>query len=467
MNLATTDYIILAIYIILLFVLGINFTRKKENGDNYLLSGRKLSLPAFVMSLVTTWYGAILGIGEFVHGYGVVAWVTNGLFWYVVYLLFALYMADKLNKSKLTTVADQFKKKVGPKSARIAAVMTFIMSSPAPYVLSLGLIVKDLFGISFHTAIIGSLIISAGYIWAGGFRAVVRTDILQFIFMFLGFGTLTIMSIKHFGGIDFLRENLPASHLSFKGELSWQTIFVWGFLAFWTFVDPNFYQRCYAAKSGKIAKKGIFYSMFFWLIFDMMTLFTALYARAAFPEGDPQMIYFLLSDTVLPTVFKGAFLLTILSIIMSTIDSFLFSSSTIIAVDLLKEKYKNVDIKTLTRNGIIITLAVSLGFIYLFKSVIGLIYALGTVGVATMLIPILLLMFRKEQDSDKKVSVIMISTAIISGVWLTEGWLNAEWGWPVYRWGIEPMYIGLGFSVLAYLMIYGINKAQNYLTSIK
>ena len=31
---------------------------------DYLLAGRRVTLPAFVATLVTTWYGGILGIGE-------------------------------------------------------------------------------------------------------------------------------------------------------------------------------------------------------------------------------------------------------------------------------------------------------------------------------------------------------------------------------------------------------------------
>ncbi len=450
MELATSDHIILATYVVILFVLGLSFSRKQLDEENYLLAARKLSLPAFVMSLVTTWYGAILGVGEFVHGFGVVAWVINGLLWYIVYFLFAFFMAKKLHDSKQTTVADQFRKKVGPKSAKLAAVMTFIMSSPAPYVLSLALLVKDIFGLDYYVAVGAALLISAAYIWVGGFRAVVRTDALQFLFMFLGFGGLLVMSFVHFGGMDFLQANLPETHLTFKGELSLQTIAVWGFIAFWTFVDPNFYQRCYAAGSGGMAKKGILISIFFWFVFDMVTLVTGLYARAAFPDGDPQMSYMLLSDAVFPAVFKGVFLVTILSIIMSTIDSFLFASSTIVSVDFLRSKFKKASLKKLTRVGIVMTLIVSFVLIYVFDSIIGIIYAVGTVGVATMLVPILFVMFGKSKLGDLRVLFVMIITACVSSAWLVEGWLNAEWGWPVYRWGIEPMYIGIGVSLVLF-----------------
>lgn len=448
MDLSTLDYAIVAAYFVVLLGIGFAFSRRKMSDENYLLASRRLTLPFFVMSLVTTWYGAILGVGEFVFYNGVVAWVVNGLLWYLVYLLFALFLAKKIHATQLTTVADQFKERVGPKSAKLAALMSFIMSSPAPYVLSLGLIFRDFFGLSFNFAIIFALCVSAVYIWVGGFKAVIRTDAFQFIFMFLGFGMLTVMSVLHFGGWEFLQANLPTTHLTFQGELSWQTIVVWGFIAFWTFVDPSFYQRCYAAKSDGVAKKGVLISIVCWLIFDMMTLATGLYARAAFPDADPQMVYFALSDAVLPVGMRGIFLVGILSIIMSTVDAFLFASSSVISVDFLKSRFKSVELKNLTRVGIVLTLLTCLVFIYLFESVIGIIYALGTVGVATMLVPILAILFTKQKFSDRSMMLVMCCTALASSLWLAEGWMNVEFGWPVYRMGIEPMYIGIAVSLI-------------------
>lgn len=460
MDLSTLDYSIVAAYFLALLGIGFAFSRRKMDDESYLLASRRLTLPLFVMSLVTTWYGAILGVGEFVFYNGVVAWVVNGLLWYLVYLLFALFLAKKIHDTQKTTVADQFLSKVGPKSAKVAAFMGFIMSSPAPYVLSLGLIFRDFFGISFNVAILFALFVSALYIWVGGFKAVIRTDAFQFIFMFLGFGVLTVMTVLHYGGFEFLQANLPETHLTFQGELSWQTIVVWGFIAFWTFVDPSFYQRCYAAKSGEVAKKGVLIAIVFWLVFDMMTLITGLYAAAAFPpvDGgmniDPQMAYFALSDAVLPHGLRGLFLVGILSIIMSTVDAFLFASSSVISVDFLKDRFKSVQMKTLTRVGIVLTLAACLIFIYFFESVIGIIYALGTVGVATLLVPMLVILFGKKRYSDRNMLGVMSLTALASSAWLAEGWMNVEFGWPVYRMGIEPMYIGIAVSLVGLTILH-------------
>lgn len=448
MNLATIDIGILVLYLLALLAMGVSFARKSMDDENYMLAARKLTLPAFVMSLVTTWYGLIFGVGEFVYYSGIVAWVVNGLFWYVVYFLFAFFLAKKIHDSKALTVADHFRSKVGSKSAGFASLMTYIMTTPAPYVLSLGVFLSQIFGWNLWAAVFASILVSAIYVWWGGFHAVVRTDKFQFLFMFLGFGLLIGFSMAEFGGLEFLQEKLGDSHhLTFKGDLSWQAIFVWGMLAFWTLLDPNFYQRCYAAKSNKVAQRGILVSILFWVIFDLMTLTAGLYARAAFPEINPLDAYLVLADGVLPVFWKGIFLVTVLSIVMSTIDSFLFSSSTIVANDFLKGR-KKASMKALTRWGIVATLVLSLVLVWLFESIIGIVYAVGTVGVASMLFPMLFLLFGKRKMSDRVIFGSMIISALASGYWMIDGWLKQEYGWPVYQWGIEPMYVGLIVSLV-------------------
>ncbi|PIR60310.1 MAG: hypothetical protein COU68_02780, partial [Candidatus Pacebacteria bacterium CG10_big_fil_rev_8_21_14_0_10_45_6] len=257
----------------------------------------------------------------------------------------------------------------------------------------------------------------------------------------------------------------PATHLTWKGELPIQTIIVWGLLACWTLVDPNFYQRCFAAKDGNTAKKGVLYSIIFWFLFDMATLITGFYARAAFPESEPMFSYLTLSNAILPVALKGLFVVALLSIIMSTIDSFLFSSSSIIAKDFLEKKFVNSSLKKLTRVGIIITLLLSLVFVWIFQSIIGIIYAVGTVGVSALLLPTLLSIFSKRKLNDTIITTSMILSACTSSIWLVDGWLKQEYGWPIYRFNIEPMYIGIATSVVILLLMWKwLFKQKNHRT---
>ncbi len=118
-------------------------------------------------------------------------------------------------------------------------------------------------------------------------------------------------------------------------------ITVWFFIALWTLVDPAFHQRCYAAKDGKTAKRGILVSILFWFVFDFMTTTAGLYARAALPaSSQPMYSYPLLAEVTLPAVAKGMFYIGMLATIMSTLSSLTLISAITIGKDIVG-RWKN------------------------------------------------------------------------------------------------------------------------------
>ena len=126
--------------------------------------------------------------------------------------------------------------------------------------------------------------VTLAYSLFGGFRAIVFSDIVQFFAMCLGVLLVVIFSLIIYGGWDFLLSNLPPTHFSPTGGMPLGEVFVWGFIALSTLVDPNFYQRCFATTSTKVAQKGILCSTAIWFCFDICTTLGAMYARAVLPR---------------------------------------------------------------------------------------------------------------------------------------------------------------------------------------
>ena len=79
-TIATADKILILVYLAFILLIGLLFSKRQRTDDlNFLLAGRRLSLPAFTATLVSTWYGGILGVGEFTYRYGLLNWVTQAL----------------------------------------------------------------------------------------------------------------------------------------------------------------------------------------------------------------------------------------------------------------------------------------------------------------------------------------------------------------------------------------------------
>jgi len=122
--------------------------------------------------------------------------------------------------------------------------------------------------------------------------------------------------------------------------MSWSTTLVWGFVALATLVDPNFYQRCFAAVSTRTARAGILVSTVIWIGFDICTTLGGMYARAVIPEAESNHAYLLYAVQLLPPGLRGLMLAGIAATILSTLDSYLFLAGTTVSFDLVPERLK-------------------------------------------------------------------------------------------------------------------------------
>jgi SSS family solute:Na+ symporter len=226
------DLALIAFYFaFLVFVAISNLGAARGSVAEYLIMGRRLALPSFVATLVTTWYGGVLGVGEFTYRYGIANWIVFGVPYYVGAALFALLMAKRARRSRLYSVPDQLESAYGRPVALLGAFVLQFLSSPAPYVLMLGVLLQAMFGWSLGVALVVGTATATAYSLRGGLRSVVRADLVQFALMYVGFLiALPLLAFRH-GGLEFLHAHVPATHFVWHGGSGVQYILVWYFIA--------------------------------------------------------------------------------------------------------------------------------------------------------------------------------------------------------------------------------------------
>jgi SSS family solute:Na+ symporter len=451
MILSTTEYFLLAFYLLALFVLGFVRSRRDSSSmEEYLVAGRRLSLPAFVATLVSTWYGGILGVGEFSYKYGLSNWLVFGAPYYLYAVIFALFIAARARRTLFYTIPDQLEKAYGRETSMAGAFFIFVLSTPAPYVLMIGVLSRMLFGWPLWLGVTLGALLSMIYAFRGGLAAIVRTEILQFLLMYAGFIVMLFFAASQFGTWEFLKNNLPPPHLTWRGENSPQYILVWYFIAMSTLVDPTFYQRCYAAKNEKVARNGILVSVLCWMLFDFMTTATGLYAAAILPNlENPVESYPQLAVKLLPPLARGLFFLSLLATIMSTIDSYAFLSAITLGKDLLWKIYGRGEEKLATffsRLGLIVTFAAAVVIALWSPSVVDIWYQLGSLATPALLVPLAASFSEKWKMPKTWALLSMFLSAALSGLWM----LGDENG--VYWLGLQPIYPGLAASVGCFVL---------------
>ena len=459
------DWAFILFYFGLLLFLSWKKSWKEQDEEEFLLSGRKMTLPAFVATLVSTWYGGILGIGEFSYQNGISTWLILGFPFYVFSALFAWLLAGKIRLNKALTIPEAVANFYGDKAGRFSALPIFILVSPAPYILMLGLLFQYLTGGSGSMLIYASAValFSVLYISFGGFSAVIRTDMLQVILMFAGFIVLISFAFVEFGSLPTLWNTIPSSYQDISGGQSLQYILVWFFIALWTFVDPSFHQRAAAAESPKTAKKGILISILLWSAFDFLTIFSGLYGWALLGSdlSEPIMVYPYLANEILPIGMKGLFFVAILATIMSTLDSYLFLSGQTLGRDLLAKKFPNTSNNRLTRISVLLAAVLGILLITLYPSVIDLWYVIGSVMIPGLLIPVLGVYLRLFTLKKQWVLPTMMGSIGVSLFWLILGTFTNNTAASYTFLGVEPFYPGLFVSILFWL--FGRAKDENLL----
>lgn len=455
LSFSALDWLIVAVYLGFLLYLGFRGSSiSRGTSEQFLLGGRMLSLPGFVAALVATWYGGILGVGEFSYQYGVANWFVFGFPYYIFALVFALFFARRVRDTGKYSIPDQLYHAYDRKTGLLGSVLVFFNSSPAPYLLMMAVLVQVVTGWPLEVCLLVGALTSMFYVYAGGFRAVVRTDLLQFSLMFGGFFLLLAFLLPRYGLFPFLSDSLPPLHLSLTGGHSWQYILVWFFIALWTLVSPQFHQFTLSAKSPRTARTGILLSVGFWFVFDTITTLSGLYARALLPDlAHPGMAYPMLAEQVLPAAAKGVFYVGMLATVMSTTDGLTFIAALTVGRDILTRWGGRDDDRAITRQtqiGVLITTAFSIVAVLLFPSVIDLWYVIGTLFIPALLLPLAATYYPRLMISNSLTFASMLGGFILSALSFTAGHLSAAGGPTQYVLGIEPMYIGLGFSVLIY-----------------
>ncbi len=213
--------------------------------------------------------------------------------------------------------------------------------------------------LKFSLYIIGIIII--GYTVLGGIKAVIYTDTIQWIILLAGLIFIAIpLAINKVGGVAGLKQALPREFFTLTNVGAVQIInwFV-TIIPVW-FIGMTLYQRMFALKNLKDAKKAWYIAgVFEYPVMAFMGVILGMCARILFPQAEPETGIPLIISNVLPIGLKGIVIAAYFSAIMSTADSCLMASSGNFLNDILERYFfREASSKTIIRLSQVITLII-------------------------------------------------------------------------------------------------------------
>ncbi len=427
-------------YIIILLAIGLR-TRGNEASGDFILADRSLSFHLLVASVVATFYGASAVIG----GASLTYQLGLGALWFMVpfYLgtLSLVLVLRRLEGVEAYTLPDLLGKEHGRGTAAAASVLLAVLCLVPESIIAGGKLVGFLLPqLALTHAMVLVTTVIALYTLMGGMRAVVFSDLIQFVLMAVAMVLLALFAVR--GTPDFTQALAP-EYFDPMAYLTGQEIAVWSLLLFlFPVTSAPLFQRFFAAREDVNIRNVLVLSVTIWVAIDLCVLSSGLVAASTVEVEDPDQAIFALGQQVLPPALAAFFFVGLLAAIMSTADSFLHAGASSLGHDVLRERLSLDEAGTVKaiRVCIVLLAVVSLGLALAFQQVVPALIFLLTVWISGVAVPTGAFLLGKRLPERAAVG------AIVGGAGIAVLWKLTS---PA---AIDPLFPGLGVSLMIALL---------------
>ncbi len=359
------DYLFIALYFIIILVVGFWSGHKQEKED-YLIANRKLNSFQATTTIFSSRIGAaiLLTYTALVYMYGL------GALWYfigsVVGLFVFYFFGKKLkklaDKEKFYTLPDFFFHLKGRFAGYLATIIVVIIMFGWVVLnfIAGAKLIQEYTPISYNFSVIIIGVIILLYLLAGGFKAVVKTDIIQTIGIFLLFILMMylLVSTETKPKIVFMDLfKIPVTELV--------SFFLAGF--FIPLASPELWQRVYAIKNQKHFKQSLIFSSVFYVIIGIILLMIGMVVRVDIPDIEAESALIVGFSRLLPVGLAGLSVIIIYSAVSSSADTYLFTSAASVTQDFLEKS------KLLKKENLFIAMRITMAIMMILGILLSLI----------------------------------------------------------------------------------------------
>ena len=334
------DLGILGIYLVGMVLVGVLCVRKVKNANDYYTAGRSFGPFVLMATVCATIIGGsgLMGRAGVAYSSGFKAILTAIPYLLGMFIFSGISgrISDIGFKYGLTSIPELFERRFGKTAKLILSVMIAftMMGTVASQVTATATIINMLggeIGISYEMGAFIACVVFIVYTATSGLFGVVYTDVLQFymllLFVYILIPTASLLEV---GGLASFTKNLspelfkPYINGDILGDIVTYLVF--------TMAGAEMWQRAFAAKDRRSAKEGMFLGTAVYGVTIILVWFMGVIAHQIIGDdvlalyGSTDAVVPALAIKVLPAGLTGLALAGILSVIMSTADSYLLVS---------------------------------------------------------------------------------------------------------------------------------------------
>lgn len=348
-----TKITILIVYLAGLAAIGIVASRRVKTIDDFFVGGKKLGYWFVSFSSRATGESGWLLLGFTGMGYAIgvnAFWVVLGeMFGVTVCWVFLTQRFKKLtDRYDSITIPDYLESRFGDVGHALRAIsaivlVVFVTAYVSAQFTAAGKAFHGFLDIPYWAGVLLGLVVVGFYSVAGGFIAVVWSDLVQGLLMLAGLVVIPLIALAHIGGFGALGEAIAAidenllNVFGADGPNARGLVTAFGMFAIgWAYLgSPQLFVRFIAIRSVREIPRGALIAVAYTALVDCGAVLTGMCGRVLISAlEDKEQVLPELANLLLPTVGIGILIAIVLAAIMSTADSLLLLASSAIVRDL-------------------------------------------------------------------------------------------------------------------------------------
>lgn len=431
MQVSIVDIIIILVYLAFIAVVGLVSQKKVKNTKDYYVAGRSLPTFMLIATICASVVGgsALMGKGGYAYSGGVVC-IAIGLPYMIGMFIFSAF-SGKISavgqKYGFTSMSEMMGYRFGKVVKYISAILVAYtsMATVGAQISATGTIISTIGGdnVSYLMGALIATVIFVAYTASSGLFGVVYTDVIQFIVLIaFVYILLPIFGISEVGGLGELIEKTDPAKWNWNFTPEIITLIVTNFIM--TIAGAEFWQRAFAAKDKKAAFKSQFWGTSVYAVTIVITMFIGLAAALLLPNlieeyGTADYAIPVMIVKFLPVGLAGLTLAGMMSVMMSSADTYLLVSTQSVVSDIIKPNCKGLSEKKellFSRLGSVIFGVFAFLVAMFFTSAYDALMFGWTFYAATLGVPCLLALIWKKANTPGILSG-MAAGFIVSIVW--------------------------------------------------
>ncbi len=334
------DLIIIGLYLVAMVVIGVIAVRRIKNSKDFYDGGRSFGPIVLMATVCATIIGGsgLMGRAGVAYSSGFKAIMTALPYLLGMFIFSGISgrISDIGVQYNIGSIPSLFERRFGREAKLlIAALIAFtMMGTVASQVTAAATIINMLggdIGISYEAGALIACLVFMAYTATSGLFGVIYTDVMQFYMLLLFvYILIPIASLRSAGGFSGFAANLDPSLVkpyvngSILGDIVTYLVF--------TMAGAEMWQRAFAARDRRAAKRGMFLGTAVYGVTIFLVFFMGIVAHQIIGDdvlavyGTTDAVVPALAIRVLPIGLTGLAMAGILSVIMSTADSYLLVS---------------------------------------------------------------------------------------------------------------------------------------------